>query len=159
MGPGRQNARVSSFEDLEVWKRAAGLSAEIYRELQNLKDRGRIPSGGATMFGSFLAGKPRHEGRVLQYGFRDQITRSGLSIPSNIAEGFERKSHKEFVVFLNYARGSCGELRTQVHIGREIGYISAAAGRAWLAETREISAMITALIKTTRGFIKEPPKP
>ena len=131
MGPGRQNPKVSSFEDLEVWKKAAGLSAAIYRELQNLKD----------------------------YGFRDQITRSGLSIPSNIAEGFERKSHREFAVFLNYARGSCGELRTQVHIGREIGYISAAAGRAWLAETREISAMITALIKTTRGFIKEPPKP
>jgi len=122
---------VTSFEDLEVWKRAARLSAEIYRELQNLKD----------------------------YGFRDQITRSGLSIPSNIAEGFERKSHKEFAVFLNYARGSCGELRTQVHIGREIGYISAAAGRAWLAETKEISAMITALIKTTRGYIKEPSKP
>ena len=131
MGPGRQNSTVTSFEDLEVWKRAARLSAEIYRELQNLKD----------------------------FGFRDQITRSGLSIPSNIAEGFERKSHKEFAVYLNYARGSCGELRTQVHIGREIGYISAAAGRAWLAETKEISAMITALIKTTRGFIKEPPKP
>jgi four helix bundle protein len=131
MGPGRQNTRVSSFEDLEVWKKAARLSAEIYRELQNLKD----------------------------FGFRDQITRSGLSIPSNIAEGFERKSHKGFVIFLNYSRGSCGELRTQVHIGREIGYISAAAGRAWLAETKEISAMITALIKTARGFIKEPPKP
>ena len=130
MGPGRQNTRVSSFEDLELWERSARLSAEIYRELQNLKD----------------------------FGFRDQITRSGLSIPSNIAEGFERKSHKEFV-FLNYSRGSCGELRTQMHIGREIGYISAAAGRAWLAETKEISAMITALIKTKRGFIKEPPKP
>jgi four helix bundle protein len=159
MGPGRQNSTVTSFEDLEVWKRAARLSAEIYRELQNLKDRGRIPSGGATMFGSFLAGKPRREGGVLQFGFRNQITRSGLSIPSNIAEGFERKSHKEFAVFLNYARGSCGELRTQVHIGREIGYISAAAGRAWVAESKEISAMITALIKTTRGYIKEPSKP
>jgi len=102
MRPERQNARVSSFEDLEVWERSARLSAEIYRELQNLKD----------------------------FGFHDQITRSGLSIPSNIAEGFERKSHKEFVIFLNYSRGSCGELRTQVHIGREIGYISAAAGRA-----------------------------
>ncbi len=131
MGPGRQNSTVNGFEDLEVWKRAARLSAAIYRELQNLKD----------------------------YGFRDQITRSGLSIPSNIAEGFERKSHKEFAVFLNYARGSCGELRTQVHIGREIGYISAAAGKAWMAESKEISAMITALIKTTRGFIKEPSKP
>jgi len=52
------------FEDLEVWKRAARLSANIYKELARLKD----------------------------YSFRDQITRSGLSVPSNIAEGFERGS-------------------------------------------------------------------
>ena len=122
----RQYQKVSSFEDLEVWKRAANLSAEIYRGFQNLKD----------------------------YGFRDQITRSGLSIPSNIAEGFERKSNKEFVVFLNYARGSCGELRTQILIGMSINYISSAVGRAWLEETKRISAMITALMKTTKGFLK-----
>jgi four helix bundle protein len=83
------------FEDLEVWKRATKLSADIYRELKHLKD----------------------------YGFKDQITRSGLSIPSNIAEGFERESHKESVTFLSYAKGSCGELRTQIYIGIDIGYI------------------------------------
>ena len=131
MGAGPPKPRVISFEDLEVWKRAKELSADIYRELQNLKD----------------------------FGFRDQITRSGLSVPSNIAEGFERKSHKEFVVFLNYARGSCGELRTQIHIGTDIGYISASVGNTWLAESKEISAMIAALINTTRGFIKETSKP
>lgn len=124
----RRKTTVRSFADLSVWKRATNLSVAVYRELQNLKD----------------------------FGFRDQITRSSLSIPSNIAEGFERKSHKEFVVFLNYARGSCGELRTQIHIGREIGYISEKAGRVWLEETREISAMITALMRTTKSFIKEP---
>ncbi|HET6488177.1 MAG TPA: four helix bundle protein, partial [Syntrophales bacterium] len=97
MRAGHPRPRVICFEDLEVWKKAASLSAEIYRKLQNLKD----------------------------FGFRDQITRSGLSIPSNIAEGFERKSNKEFVVFLNYTRGSCGEVRTQVHIGVSIGYIDA----------------------------------
>lgn len=82
--------------NLEVWKRSARLSADIYRALKDLKD----------------------------FGFRDQITRSGLSIPSNIAEGLERKSKKEFLVFLKYALGSCGELRTQTYIGMEIGYIS-----------------------------------
>jgi len=46
------------------------------------------------------------------YGFRDQITRSGLSVPSNIAEGFERESFKECVQILSYVKGSCGELRT-----------------------------------------------
>ena len=57
------------------------------------------------------------------YGFKDQITRSGLSIPSNIAEGFGWSSDKEKSNFLSYARGSCAELRTQAYIGIEIGYI------------------------------------
>jgi four helix bundle protein len=60
------------FEDLDVWKRSARLSADIYKALINLKD----------------------------YGFKDQITRSGLSIPSNIAEGMERESPKECINFL-----------------------------------------------------------
>ena len=112
------------FEDLDVWKRAMNLSANIYKELKNLKD----------------------------YGFKDQITRSGLSIPSNIAEGFERISNKESVNFLSYAKGSCGELRTQIYIGIDIEYISKEKGQEWLKEVNEISAMLSGLIKTRRKF-------
>ena len=115
------------FEDLEVWKRSARLSADIYRALKDMKD----------------------------YGFRDQITRSGLSVPSNIAEGFERKSKKEFLVYLKYALGSCGELRTQTYIGMDIGYISKITGKNWIHETKEISAVITSLVKTNRQYLKE----
>ena len=122
-----QKSANMRFEDLEVWKRSARLSADIYRALKDLKD----------------------------FGFRDQITRSGLSIPSNIAEGFERKSKKEFLVYLKYALGSCGELRTQTYIGMEIGYISKITGNNWIQETKEISAMITSLVKTNRQFLKE----
>ena len=75
------------FEQLEVWKRSSKLCTEIYKHFNNLKD----------------------------FGFRDQITRSSLSIPSNIAEGEERGTIKENVQFLIYARGSCGELRTQIY--------------------------------------------
>jgi len=114
------------FEDLEIWKRATRLSVNLYKEMSKIRD----------------------------YGFRDQITRSGLSIPSNIAEGFERSSPKEFMTFLNYARGSCGELRTQIHIGTEIGYIGKEIGNSWIQETREISAMITSLLKTRKTFLK-----
>lgn len=110
------------FEDLEVWKRSARLCANIYKELRELKD----------------------------YGFRDQITRSGLSIPSNIAEGIERNSGKECVQFLSYAKGSCGELRTQIYIGIDIGYIRNETGTVWIQETRELSAMLSGLIKTKR---------
>lgn len=114
------------FEDLEVWKRSAWLSAEIYKTLGTLKD----------------------------FGFRDQITRSGLSIPSNIAEGFERDSVKECLKFLSYARGSCGELRTQILIGKDIGYIQAAVGAKWVQEAKQISSMLTSLMKARKGFLK-----
>lgn len=114
------------FEDLEVWKRSVKLSTRVYRLLRGLKD----------------------------YGFKDQITRSSLSIPSNIAESFERESQKECLLFLSYAKGSCGELRTQVYIGVEIGYIEKDVGQEWIKETQEISSMLGGLIKTKKGFIK-----
>ncbi len=110
------------FEDLEVWKRSARLSADIYKKLASLKD----------------------------FGFKDQITRSGLSIPSNIAEGIERNSNKECVNFLQYAKGSCGELRTQMYIGVDIEYISDDVGKQWIKETQEVSAMLVGLIRTKR---------
>ena len=104
---------------MEVWKRSSQLSVGIYKELSALKD----------------------------YGFKDQITRSGLSIPSNIAEGFGRVGDKEKRNFLNYAKGSCAELRTQIYIGIKIGYINSPIGKTWIVETQEISAMLTGLMK------------
>ena len=113
---------MARFEDLAVWKRSARLSAELYKSLRDLKD----------------------------FGFRDQITRAGLSIPSNIAEGYERESAKETSNFLNYAKGSAGELRTQLYIGMDIGYIEREVGMAWLKEVEEISRMLHGLMQTVR---------
>lgn len=113
---------MARFEELEVWKRSARLSADLYRALADLKD----------------------------YGFRDQITRAGLSVPSNIAEGYERGSEKEMANFLNYAKGSAGELRTQIHIGMEINYISHENGERWLQEIEEISRMLHGLIRAVK---------
>ena len=110
------------FEDLEVWKRSSRLCAEMYLHFQGLKD----------------------------FGFRDQITRSALSIPSNIAEGVERGSQKDFARFLQYSKGSCGELRTQVYIGMEIGYIPPETGKKWIQETKEISAMLVGLTRSLK---------
>jgi four helix bundle protein len=108
---------MPQFEDLEIWKRSARLSAEVYKGLATLND----------------------------YGFKDQITRSGLSVPSNIAEGMERASSKEKIRFLDIAKGSAAELRTQIYIGMDIGYIKKETGRNWLQETKELSAMIVGL--------------
>jgi four helix bundle protein len=114
---------MARFEELEVWKRSAQLSAELYKTLAGLRD----------------------------FGFRDQITRSGLSIPSNIAEGYERDSSKETANFLNYAKGSAGELRTQIYIGMEGNYIDSETGHRWIQEAEEISRMLHGLIRTVRS--------
>ncbi len=115
-----------AFEDLDVWKRSCRLSVALFRELECLKN----------------------------WGFRDQITRAGLSVPSNIAEGFERDSAPEIARFLTIAKGSCGELITQIYIGIEAGFIARELGMTWVKEAKEINAILGALIKRHRS-----PKP
>ena len=107
------------FEDMDVWKKSSRLSILIYRHFSDVKD----------------------------YGFKNQITRSSLSIPSNIAEGIERSTVKEKKNFLNYSKGSCAELRTQIYIGIEIGYIPEDVGDVWKKETEEISSMLSGFMK------------
>jgi four helix bundle protein len=111
---------MSSFEDLEVWRRSCDLSVQVCEAFRKCTD----------------------------YGFKDQITRSAVSVPSNIAEGSERNSRKEFSQFLGYAKGSAGELRTQLIIAARLGYITEAQSKEWISENREISAMIYGLVKS-----------
>ena len=110
------------FEDLLVWKRSARLCAEVFQTFSQSRE----------------------------FGFKDQITRSALSIASNIAEGYERDSDRDRVKFFSYAKGSCAELRAQIYIGMEIGYINRAEGRRWAEETREISKMLYGLMRKLR---------
>jgi len=109
-------------ENLEVWKKSSNLCVEVYKNLKNCKD----------------------------YGFKDLITRSALSIPSNIAEGIERYSNKETIRFLDIARGSCAELITQIYIGIKIDYLEKEIGLILKRETEEIAKMLTTLIKSIR---------
>ena len=104
-----------NFEKLEVWKRAARLRADVYKKTAYLKD----------------------------FGFRDQLTRSSLSVPSNIAEGMTRESNKERLRFLDISRSSLAEARTQIYI--DISYIDKNIGAQWINETIELSKMLTAL--------------
>jgi len=115
------------FEQLDVWKRASRLTCDIYKLMSKCRD----------------------------YGFKDQITRSALSIPSNIAEGLERETEKDEARFLYYAKGSAGELVTQIYIGIEINYIDKVTGIKLVCESKEIAAMIAALIKRRKGYVKE----
>ena len=106
-----------NFESLDVWKRSARLSADIYKATIELRD----------------------------FGFRDQLTRSSLSVPSNIAEGMSRESGKEQKRFLEIARSSLSEARTQIYIGIDIGYLGKELGAKWIAETKELHAMLNSL--------------
>lgn len=112
---------------LDVWKKSASLSSNIYLELSNLKD----------------------------YGFKDQLTRSGLSVPSNIAEGLERVSDKEKIRFLDIAKGSVAEAQTQIYIGIKINYIKKEIGLSWINELEEIGKMISGLIKSVKQITKD----
>lgn len=108
-----------SYESLEVWKRSFKLSVAIYVSTKDLRD----------------------------FGYRDQLTRSGLSIPSNIAEGYERDSDSEIAQFLKVAKGSAGELRTQILIGIEAGILKPDPATAWADEAKQLGAMLSALIR------------
>ena len=69
--------------------------------------------------------KVTSQGKISRdYGLKDQIQRAAVSVSSNIAEGFERGTKQEFIQFLYIARGSCGELRSQLYIAKEIGYLN-----------------------------------
>jgi len=109
-----------SFEDLEVWQRACRLAVEIFEEFRPC---------------DFI-------------NLRNQIERSALSIPSNIAEGAERGGSKEFSQFLKIAKGSCGELRTQLYIAAKLKTLESQKSKSLIAESKEISAMLEGLRKS-----------
>jgi four helix bundle protein len=120
------NRKIEKFEDLIVWQESVKLSIELYRQLKNCKD----------------------------FGLRDQMQRSAVSIPSNIAEGFERKSNKEFIQFLYISLGSCAELRTQLYIAEKTEIIQSSTCKAFLESTKSISAMLRSLIETRKTKFK-----
>jgi len=109
------------LEEIEVWKRSRRLAIEVYQRC-----------------GSSPVAK--------DWGLWDQIKRSAVSIPSNIAEGYERDSNPEFRRFLLIAKGSCAELRTQLDIANELNLISRDDAEHLLKECIEISSMLQGLI-------------
>jgi len=115
--------KITRFEDLIVWQKSMVLAEEIYR---------------VTKQGEF--GK--------DWGLKNQIQRAVVSIPSNIAEGYGRFSNKDFRHFLAIANGSANELRTQIQLAANIGYIE--QKEAWRLVERcvEVSKMLKGLRNT-----------
>ena len=84
---------------------------------------------------------------------KDQMLRAGLSISNNIAEGFERRSNKEFVYFLYIAKGSAGEVRSMVYISREMKIINDEQKNHFIKLTEEISKMLSGLIQSVNAQV------
>jgi four helix bundle protein len=111
---------VERFEDLIAWRKARGLTRRVY-EVTRRGDFGR------------------------DYALSRQMQRAAISVMSNIAEGFERGSRGEFAHFLFVAKASCAEVRCQLYVARDIGYISESELTDLLAQAEEVARIIGGL--------------
>jgi four helix bundle protein len=119
------------FQDLIVWQKAKDLAVKIYKISM---------SGGLGQ----------------DFGLRDQIRRSAVSIASNLAEGDERGTDKESIRFFYIAKGSLAELRTQIQIAYEIGYFKGELYESIEAECHELGRMVGKLIKVRKETNERP---
>ena len=113
---------VNSYRELIVWQKAMDLVVEIYRLVKLL---------------------PKDE----RYALSDQMRRSAVSIPSNIAEGHTRNSTKEYIQFLSIAKGSDAELQTQLSICSRLGYLTSEQISNAIDLSEEVGKMISSIQK------------
>ena len=114
---------IRTFEDLEVWQLGLEICIEIYRFTNERK---------SPVYRDFV--------------YRDQIRKAGLSIISNIAEGFESRTLGLYIDFVGRAKGSAGEVRSQLRLGSAIGYLGADAFEKLNTQLRQCSRQLHALI-------------
>jgi four helix bundle protein len=115
-------AQYNDFEDLPIWQDARVVAKEVYK---------------LTQSSEFSR----------DYGLKDQIQRASVSVVSNIAEGFDYGSNKQFIRFLNIAKGSTSEVRAQLVLAMDIGYISE-------TKLNELKIKLKQLSRQIAGFIK-----
>ena len=114
--------KIEKFEDLVIWQKGVDIAVEVYALFKDSKD----------------------------FGFRDQIQRSSVSISSNIAEGYDRQTNNEFIRFLRIAKASCAELRTQLVIAQRVNMVGDLGGI--IEKSKSLSAMIQKMISYRDGL-------
>jgi len=114
------SSRIERFEDLIAWQKARELARGIYQ---------------LTRQGNFAK----------DFGLSGQIQRAAVSIMSNVAEGFERGSRGEFHQFLSVAKASCAEVRSQLYVAFDVGYLDRARFEDLLAQAEELARIIGGL--------------
>lgn len=120
---------ISNYKDLKVWQKARVLVKEVYMVTE---------------------GFPRED----LYSLTDQIKRAVISIPSNIAEGFQRNHQKEFLQFLYHSYGSCAELETQIILAKDLGYIKEETFESLSESLLVIQKMLNSLISKCKQKLK-----
>ena len=124
---------IKSFEKLPVWKDARKFTNKIYNLTKKF---------------------PKEE----NYGLTSQITRATVSIGSNIAEGFDRYSKKDFIRFLIIARGSISEVQNNLYIALDLKYINQNDFQENYAFSKELGKQINGFINYLRTYDKNNPK-
>jgi four helix bundle protein len=119
----REMGQVKGFEDLVVWQRGMQLVKEVYLISRDF---------------------PTEE----RFGLTSQMRRAAISVPSNIAEGHERHTTREFVRFVSHAEGSLGEIRTQLRIAVDLQYCSDDATSPIFELMDEVRRMLNGLRRT-----------
>jgi four helix bundle protein len=112
--------KIGRFEDFIAWQKARKLTSEIYK---------------VTNRGLFSR----------DFGLKDQIRRAAVSSMSNLAEGFERGRPGEFHQFLSIAKGSCAELRTQLYVALDVGYIDPSEFKVLMDQAAEVGRILGGL--------------
>ncbi|MDP2645952.1 MAG: four helix bundle protein [Desulfobacterales bacterium] len=113
-------AKVEKFEELIAWQKARELTRAIYETTQQ---------------GPFAK----------DFGLRDQMRRASVSIMSNIAEGFERGGRNEFHQFLSTAKASCAEVRSQIYVASDVGYLDKSTFERLLNQAEEVARIVGGL--------------
>ena len=113
---------AETFEELEIWRDARGLYKQIHAALEGCRD----------------------------FSFRDQMRRAALSVMNNIAEGFERKTPRDFAHFLDMAKGSAGEVRSMCYAAEDVGILSGPDAETLRSAARTLSKRIAAFTRTIR---------
>lgn len=119
-------ATWSKFEDIPVWQESRALAKDIYHLTS-----------------------PEPFSKDIR--FCGQIRAAVGSIMDNIAEGFEKENNKEFIQFLYVAKGSCGEVRSQLHRAHDVGFISDTDYKNYIDKTLNVSTSISNFIKYLKG--------
>ena len=121
---------IKQFEELLMWQKARELTRLIYL--------------------NFNPETFKRLNMPVDYGFRDQIQRASVSVMSNIAEGFERGTKQEFLNYLFIAKGSAGEVRTQLYIALDIGYLNSKTFKLLNSLVLDCSRLISRFIESLK---------